>query len=98
MEKATYRQGLWAHMDMQRPAMRATILAMKCLARDPKYNPTGDELVKVLEQLQELQKALERCRKETGRKQNCNKNVGYPRSVGSKGGGVSMRDQLVLVQ
>ncbi|GJU82191.1 receptor-like cytoplasmic kinase 176 [Tanacetum coccineum] len=79
-------------------AMRAAILAMKCLARDPKYRPTADELVRELEHLQELQKASERCRKETGRKQNCNKNAGYPRSVGSKGGGVSMRDQLVLVQ
>ncbi|GJR99780.1 receptor-like cytoplasmic kinase 176 [Tanacetum coccineum] len=79
-------------------AMRAAILAMKCLARDPKYKPTADELVKVLEQLQELQKASERCRKETGLKHNCNKNVDYPRSVGSRGGGVSMRDQLVLVQ
>ena len=79
-------------------ATRAAILAMKCLARDPKYRPTADELVKVLERLQELQKASESCRKETGRKQNCNKNVAYPRSVGSKGGGVSMRDQLVLVQ
>lgn len=69
-------------------AMRAGILAMKCLAREPKYRPRADELVKVLEQLQELQKASDRCRKEPVRKQNDNKNVRNPRVVAS--GGVSV--------
>ncbi|XP_024973844.1 receptor-like cytoplasmic kinase 176 isoform X2 [Cynara cardunculus var. scolymus] len=69
-------------------AMRAGTLAMKCLAREPKYRPSADELVKVLEQLLELQKASDRCRKEPVRKQNDNKKVGYPRSVASGGGSV----------
>ncbi|KAI3799848.1 hypothetical protein L1987_35152 [Smallanthus sonchifolius] len=69
-------------------AMRAAVLAMKCLAREPKYRPTADELVKVLEQLQELQNGSDICRKETGRRHGGNKNVGYPRQVGSRGGSV----------
>ncbi|KVI09807.1 Protein kinase, ATP binding site-containing protein [Cynara cardunculus var. scolymus] len=56
-------------------AMRAGTLAMKCLAREPKYRPSADELVKVLEQLLELQKASDRCRKEPVRKQNDNKKL-----------------------
>lgn len=62
-------------------ATRTANLAMKCLAVVPNYRPTADELVKVLEHLQELQKASESCRKEVGRKQNGNKNVGYQRPV-----------------
>ncbi|KAJ0771395.1 putative non-specific serine/threonine protein kinase [Helianthus annuus] len=57
-------------------AARAAVLAMKCLSREPKCRPTVDELVNVLEQLQELQKGWDSCRKETGRKHNGNKNVG----------------------
>ncbi|KAK9050755.1 hypothetical protein SSX86_030275 [Deinandra increscens subsp. villosa] len=63
-------------------AMRAAILAMKCLSIQP------DELVKVLEQLQELHKGSDICKKETVRKQNGNKSVGYPRQVGYRGGSV----------
>ncbi|XP_071738516.1 receptor-like cytoplasmic kinase 176 isoform X2 [Rutidosis leptorrhynchoides] len=54
-------------------AMRAANLAMKCLSIIPKYRPTADEVVKVLENLQELQKVSEISRKEMGRKHNGNK-------------------------
>ncbi|KAI7756563.1 hypothetical protein M8C21_009873, partial [Ambrosia artemisiifolia] len=66
-------------------ATRAAVLAMKCLSREPKYRPTADELVNVLEQLQKLQKVWDSCRKETGRKHNGNKNVGCPRQLASRG-------------
>ncbi|KAF5770909.1 putative transferase, protein kinase RLK-Pelle-RLCK-VIIa-2 family [Helianthus annuus] len=69
-------------------ATRAAVLAMKCLSREPKCRPTADELVNVLEQLQELQKGWDSCRKETGRKHNGNKNVGNARQVASRGGSV----------
>ncbi|CAH1438619.1 unnamed protein product [Lactuca virosa] len=66
-------------------AMRAAILAMKCLAREPKYRPSAGELVKALEHLQELQKASENCRKEPVRKQIGIKNSGCRRPVASNG-------------
>ncbi|KAL4576271.1 hypothetical protein LXL04_012363 [Taraxacum kok-saghyz] len=66
-------------------AMRAAILAMKCLAREAKYRPTAGELVKVLEHLQELQKASDNCSKEPIRKQIANKNLGCRRTVASNG-------------
>ncbi|XP_076910254.1 putative serine/threonine-protein kinase PBL10 isoform X2 [Bidens hawaiensis] len=69
-------------------ATRTAVLAMKCLAREPKYRPTADELVNLLEQLQELQKGSDLSRKEMGRKQNGNKNVGYPRQVATRCGSV----------
>lgn len=34
-------------------ALRAAILAVKCIAIEPKYRPTMDEVVKALEQLQD---------------------------------------------
>ncbi|XP_076954663.1 putative serine/threonine-protein kinase PBL10 [Bidens hawaiensis] len=69
-------------------ATRTAVLAMKCLAREPKYRPTADELVNVLEQLQELQNRSDLSRKETGRKHNGNKNAGYPRQVATRFGSV----------
>ncbi|KAD7480105.1 hypothetical protein E3N88_03241 [Mikania micrantha] len=69
-------------------AIRVANLAVRCLAREPKYRPTANELVKELEQLQELQKGSDICRKETGRKHNGNKKVGCPTLVGSRGGSI----------
>ncbi|KAI3721186.1 hypothetical protein L2E82_32192 [Cichorium intybus] len=69
-------------------AMKAAILAMKCLAREAKYRPTAEELVKVLENLHELQKAWENCSREPVRKQIGNKNLGCRRTVASNGGRV----------
>ncbi|KAL7582244.1 hypothetical protein Lser_V15G44253 [Lactuca serriola] len=70
-------------------ATRAAMLAMKCLMKEPKHRPTADELVKALEQIQELQKSLENVGMESVRKENGNGNgnekkvVSYPRPVGS---------------
>ena len=50
-------------------AMRAAILAMKCLLKEQKHRPSADEVVKALEQLQELQKAADSSRREPVRKQ-----------------------------
>ncbi|KAI7742598.1 hypothetical protein M8C21_011936, partial [Ambrosia artemisiifolia] len=49
-------------------AIRAADIAMKCISSEPKSRPTADELVKVLEQLQEMQEGWEKenRRKETG--------------------------------
>ncbi|CAH1430615.1 unnamed protein product [Lactuca virosa] len=67
-------------------AMRAAILAMKCLLKEPKHRPSADELVKSLEQLQDLQKAADSSRKEPVRKQGDRKPDSYPRPVGSSSG------------
>ncbi|KAD4586119.1 hypothetical protein R6Q59_035542 [Mikania micrantha] len=69
-------------------ATRAALLAMKCLMKEPKHRPTADELVKSLEQIQELQKASEIVRNEPVHKDDDNKVVSYPRPAGSTSGGV----------
>ncbi|KVI06944.1 hypothetical protein Ccrd_014694 [Cynara cardunculus var. scolymus] len=73
-------------------ATRAAILAMKCLMKEPPHRPTADEVVKALEQLQELQKASESLRTESVQKdkdnENDNKVVSYPRPLASSSGGV----------
>ena len=77
-------------------ATRAAILAMKCLMKEPQHRPSADEVVKALEQLQELQKASESLRAETAQKDKDNEKddkvvSSYPRplasSSGSSGGG-----------
>lgn len=60
-------------------AVRAAMLAAKCLLKDPKHRPTADELVKALEQLQDLQKAADVSRREPIRKHGDDKPVSYPR-------------------
>nr|XP_043628955.1 receptor-like cytoplasmic kinase 176 [Erigeron canadensis] len=55
-------------------AMRAAMLAMKCLLKEPKHRPSAAEIVKTLEQLQDLQKAADITRREP---------VSYPKHVGS---------------
>ncbi|KAK9059736.1 hypothetical protein SSX86_020440 [Deinandra increscens subsp. villosa] len=67
-------------------AMRAAMLATKCLLKEPKHRPTADELVKAVEQLQELQKAADVSRRELVRKNGDGKPVAYPRHVGSGSG------------
>ncbi|KAK1409458.1 hypothetical protein QVD17_35984 [Tagetes erecta] len=69
-------------------ATRAAVLTMKCLAIEPKQRPTADELVKVLEQLQDMQKGSDTCRTETGRRHNGNRDVGRPRQVACRSGSV----------
>ncbi|KAJ0752907.1 putative transferase, protein kinase RLK-Pelle-RLCK-VIIa-2 family [Helianthus annuus] len=69
-------------------ATRAALLAMKCLMKEPKHRPDADELVKSLEQIQELQKASESVRNEPVRKDDSNKaGSSYPRPAGSTSGG-----------
>ncbi|PWA82306.1 protein kinase-like domain-containing protein [Artemisia annua] len=48
-------------------AMRAAMLAMKCLLKEPKQRPSANELVKTLEELQELQIAADSTRREQER-------------------------------
>ncbi|GKA94430.1 receptor-like cytoplasmic kinase 176, partial [Tanacetum coccineum] len=67
-------------------ATRAALLAMKCLMKEPKHRPSADELVKALEQIQELQKAAESLRTEPVRNNNESKAVTYPRPVASTSG------------
>ncbi|GKC64220.1 receptor-like cytoplasmic kinase 176 [Tanacetum coccineum] len=67
-------------------ATRAALLAMKCLMKEPKHRPSADELVKALEQIQELQKAAESLRTEPVRNNNESKAVAYPRPVASTSG------------
>nr|XP_043632467.1 receptor-like cytoplasmic kinase 176 isoform X2 [Erigeron canadensis] len=62
-------------------ATGAAALTMKCLAKDPNSRPTAQELVKVLEHLQQLQKSSDSHRKETARKNNSNRNVCQPSRV-----------------
>ncbi|KAI3731096.1 hypothetical protein L1987_62279 [Smallanthus sonchifolius] len=65
-------------------AMRAAMLATKCLLKEPKHRPTADEVVKALEQLQDLQKAADSSRREPIRKIVDNsKPISYPRPAGS---------------
>lgn len=64
-------------------ATRAALLAMKCLMKEPKHRPSADELVKALEQIQELQKAAESLRTDIVRNNSGNKAVPYPRPVAS---------------
>ncbi|KAM0043202.1 putative transferase, protein kinase RLK-Pelle-RLCK-VIIa-2 family [Helianthus debilis subsp. tardiflorus] len=64
-------------------AMRAAMLATKCLLKEPKHRPTADEVVKALEQLQDLQKAADGSRREPVRKHGDGKPVYYPRPAGS---------------
>ncbi|KAJ0764370.1 putative transferase, protein kinase RLK-Pelle-RLCK-VIIa-2 family [Helianthus annuus] len=63
-------------------AMRAAMLATKCLLKEPKHRPTADEVVKALEQLQDLQKAADGSRREPVRKHGDGKPVSYPRPAG----------------
>ncbi|KAJ0546334.1 putative transferase, protein kinase RLK-Pelle-RLCK-VIIa-2 family [Helianthus annuus] len=63
-------------------AMRAAMLATKCLLKEPKHRPTADEVVKALEQLQDLQKAADGSRREAVRKHGEGKPVSYPRPAG----------------
>ncbi|KAF5794874.1 putative transferase, protein kinase RLK-Pelle-RLCK-VIIa-2 family [Helianthus annuus] len=63
-------------------AMRAAMLATKCLLKEPKHRPTADEVVKALEQLQDLQKAADGSRREPVRKHGEGKPVSYPRPAG----------------
>lgn len=67
-------------------ATRAALLAMKCLMKEPRHRPDADELVKALEQIQELQKAFESVRNESVRIDNDNKVVSYPRPMASTSG------------
>ncbi|KAI3808065.1 hypothetical protein L1987_24006 [Smallanthus sonchifolius] len=62
-------------------AKRAALLATKCLMLDPKHRPNSEELVKALEQIQELQKASESST-------NDNNVVSYSRLVASTSDGV----------
>ncbi|CAI9291436.1 unnamed protein product [Lactuca saligna] len=55
-------------------ATQTTILAMKCLMKEPKHRPSVDELDKALEQIQELQKAFKNVGMESVRKENQNGN------------------------
>ncbi|KAK1415558.1 hypothetical protein QVD17_31341 [Tagetes erecta] len=64
-------------------AMRAAMLATKCLLKEPKHRPSADEVVKSLEQLQDLQKAADSSRREVVRKHEDNKPISYPRPAGS---------------
>ncbi|KAI3816050.1 hypothetical protein L1987_15735 [Smallanthus sonchifolius] len=64
-------------------AMRAAMLATKCLLKEPKHRPTADEVVKALEQLQDLQKAADISRRDPVRKHGDGRPVSYPRPVGS---------------
>ncbi|KAI3470738.1 hypothetical protein Pfo_027401 [Paulownia fortunei] len=67
-------------------ALRAATLAIKCLAIEPKYRPTMDEVVKALEQLQdtgsvkteEAQKHRRTCAEDSSRK-----TAAYPRPSAS---------------
>ncbi|MFS7961380.1 putative protein kinase RLK-Pelle-RLCK-VIIa-2 family [Helianthus anomalus] len=63
-------------------AMRAAMLATKCLLKEPKHRPTADEVVKALEQLQDLQNAADGSRREPVRKHGEGKPVSYPRPAG----------------
>lgn len=67
-------------------AMRAAILAMKCLLKEPKHRPSADEVVKALEQLQDLQKTADSSRREPVRKPVDKKPDSYPRPAGSGSG------------
>lgn len=67
-------------------AMRAAILAMKCLLKEPKHRPSADEVVKSLEQLQDLQKTADSSRREPVRKPVDKKPDSYPRPAGSGSG------------
>ncbi|KAM0062251.1 putative transferase, protein kinase RLK-Pelle-RLCK-VIIa-2 family [Helianthus debilis subsp. tardiflorus] len=67
-------------------AMRAAMLATKCLLKDPKHRPSADEVVKSLEQLQDLQKAADVSKREPIRKHGDGKPVRYPRPAGSGSG------------
>lgn len=72
-------------------AMRAAMLATKCLLKEPKHRPSADEVVKALEQLQDLQKAADSSRREVARKNEDNKPISYPRpgNLGSGSGSSS---------
>lgn len=64
-------------------AMKAAMLSMKCLLKEPKHRPTADEVVKALEQIQDLQKVADSSRKEQVRKQSDSKPISYPRPASS---------------
>lgn len=67
-------------------AMRAAMLATKCLLKEPKHRPTADEVVKSLDQLQDLQKVADSSRREQVQKHGNNKPISYPRPVSSSSG------------
>ncbi|KAD2805120.1 hypothetical protein E3N88_38497 [Mikania micrantha] len=67
-------------------AMRAAMLATKCLLKEPKQRPAADEVVKALEQLQDLQKAADSSRREVDQKNRGSRPVSYPRPTGSGSG------------
>ncbi|KAL8218155.1 hypothetical protein R6Q57_021528 [Mikania cordata] len=67
-------------------AMRAAMLATKCLLKEPKQRPAADEVVKALEQLQDLQKAADSSRREVDQKNRGTRPVSYPRPTGSGSG------------
>ncbi|KAI7749795.1 hypothetical protein M8C21_012153, partial [Ambrosia artemisiifolia] len=67
-------------------AMRAAMLATKCLLKEPKQRPTADEVVKALEQLQDLQKGADGSRREVVRRHGDGRPVSYPRPAGSGSG------------
>ncbi|KAI3734880.1 hypothetical protein L6452_14360 [Arctium lappa] len=67
-------------------AIRGAMLAMKCLLKEPKHRPSAEEVVKALEQLQELQKATDSSRREPIRRHNDSKPGSYPRPAGSGSG------------
>ncbi|XP_076961079.1 receptor-like cytoplasmic kinase 176 [Bidens hawaiensis] len=64
-------------------AMRAAMLATKCLLKDPKHRPTADQAVKALEQIQDLQKTADASRREPIRSP---RPACYPRPAGSMSG------------
>ncbi|KVI04903.1 Protein kinase, ATP binding site-containing protein [Cynara cardunculus var. scolymus] len=74
-------------------AIRAAMLAMKCLLKEPKHRPSAEEVVKALEQLQELQKATDGSRREPIRRHHDSKPSSYPRPAGSGSGSGSSSEK-----
>lgn len=68
-------------------ALRAATLAIKCLALEPKYRPTMDEVVKALEQLQETGtvkiEAAQKHHHRTCAEDSSRKTASYPRPSAS---------------